>query len=104
MRTLIVTLLFLSTLPLPKGQQTAPAPRETAPQQQHATPAGVSTEETQGLREDIQRMKALADQMDRNLANVSFSQDALKHQFQLEIEMWRLEIARMERRLGPEPR
>ena len=43
--------------------------------------------------------EALA-QMQTNLAFVTSTQGPLKHQFELEIEMWQLEIARMERQLG----
>jgi len=51
-------------------------------------------------------MRSLIYQMQRNLASVSTAQDPLKHQFELEIEMWQLQIASMERRLGTseEPR
>ena len=74
-------------------QPTKPVP--TAP-----SAAGASAHEAAD-RADLQRMKALVQQMQTNLAFVTTSQGPLKHQFELEIEMWQLEIARMERRLGP---
>jgi hypothetical protein len=61
---------------------------------------GVSAEDAQALRADLQRMKALVQQMQTNLAFVTNTQGPLKHQFELEIEMWQTEIAGMERRLG----
>src|SRR5438270_902028 len=68
------------------------------------TSGSVSAQDAQALREDLQRMKALVYQMERNLASISTAQDPLKHQFELEIEMWQLEIARTERRLeAPAP-
>src|SRR3954453_1096348 len=51
-------------------------------------------------RADLQKMKALVQQMQTNLAFVTSTQGPLKHQFELDIEMWQLQIARMERRLG----
>ena len=95
MRLLTAILGLLLTLPLIQAQETgkggpAPAPRATA----------VSAEDAQAMREDLQRMKALVQQMQTNLAFVTTIQGPLKHQFELEIEMWQLEIARMERRLG----
>jgi hypothetical protein len=98
MRAAIPILLLLFAAPFTNAQQPSKAAHAEA-----AAATSVSAEDAQALREDIQRMKSLVDQMDRNLANVSFTQDALKHQFQLEIEMWRLQIAHMERRLGSEP-
>ena len=54
----------------------------------------------QALRDDLAKMKSLVQQMQTNLAFVTSTQGPLKHQFELEIEMWQLEIARMERRLS----
>ncbi len=55
---------------------------------------------TKGLRADIVRMEALVQQMEVNLAQVDVTQSPLKHQFQLEIDAWRVMIASMKRRLG----
>jgi hypothetical protein len=69
------------------------------------TPAGatVAPQTTQGdleaLRSDLQRMKVLVQQMESNLAFVDTTQSPLKHQFQLEIDMWKTVIQQMERRL-----
>lgn len=62
--------------------------------------AAISSVDTQAMRADLQRMRALVQQMQTNLAFVTNTQGPLKHQFELEIEMWQLEIAGMERRLG----
>ena len=94
---LIVVLVFVIAAPLVSAQTGSPAHEIPA---QHPSQAAVSTDDSQALREDIQRMKSLVYQMERNLASISSAQDPLKHQFQLEIDMWQMEIARMERRLG----
>ncbi len=57
-------------------------------------------DEQQALRDDIKRMRVLVQQMETNLAFVDSGQTPLKHQFQLEIEMWRTLINQMERRLN----
>jgi hypothetical protein len=57
-------------------------------------------EDLQALREDLTRMKALVQQMQSNLAFVDTTQSPLKHQFQLEIDMWQTLITQMERRLA----
>ena len=65
--------------------------------------ATVAPQTTQGdleaLRSDLQRMKGLVQQMESNLAFVDTTQSPLKHQFQLEIDMWKTVIRQMERRL-----
>jgi len=94
MRFPIATLAFLLSASIMHAQQPSKPARPTAPQT-----APAAAEDTRS-RQDLQRMKSLVEQMQRNLANVSSSQDPLKHQFELEIEMWQLEITRMERGLN----
>jgi hypothetical protein len=62
---------------------------------------GVSQADAQALREDLQRMRSLVQQMETNLAFVDTTQSPLKHQFELEIDMWKAVISQMERRLQP---
>ena len=66
-----------------------------------ARPSQTSVGQTdvQALRNDLQRMKALVQQMELNLAFVDTTQSPLKHQFQLEIDMWKTVIGEMERKL-----
>jgi hypothetical protein len=54
--------------------------------------------DAQALREDIRKMRALVGQMESNLAFVDSTQSPLKHQFQLDIDMWNILINQMERR------
>jgi uncharacterized protein involved in exopolysaccharide biosynthesis len=54
--------------------------------------------DAQALREDIKKMRTLVAQMQANLAFVDNTQSPLKHQFQLEIDMWNVLINQMERR------
>jgi Na+-transporting methylmalonyl-CoA/oxaloacetate decarboxylase gamma subunit len=63
--------------------------------------SSLSAEEAAALREDIARMRAILGQMETNLAFVDTTQSPLKHQFQLEIDMWNTVITDMERRLKP---
>jgi len=62
--------------------------------------APLSQADANALREDLKRMHALVQQMESNLAFVDTTQSPLKHQFQLEIDMWKAVIGQMERRLG----
>jgi hypothetical protein len=54
--------------------------------------------DAQALRDDIRKMRALVGQMETNLAFVDSTQSPLKHQFQLDIDMWNIVINQMERR------
>jgi TolA-binding protein len=54
--------------------------------------------DAQALRDDIRKMRALVAQMQTNLAFVDTTQSPLKHQFQLNIDMWNVLINQMERR------
>jgi hypothetical protein len=54
--------------------------------------------DAQAQRDDIRKMRALLAQMQSNLAFVDTTQSPLKHQFQLDIDMWNILITQMERR------
>jgi TolA-binding protein len=54
--------------------------------------------DAQALRDDIRKMRVLVGQMESNLAFVDTTQSPLKHQFQLDIDMWNVLISQMERR------
>ena len=54
--------------------------------------------DAQAQRDDIRKMRALLAQMQSNLAFVDNTQSPLKHQFQLDIDMWNVLINQMERR------
>lgn len=51
------------------------------------------------MRSDLQRMRVLVNQMQMNLAFVQNTNTPLKHEFELEIEMWQILVNQMERRL-----
>jgi hypothetical protein len=54
--------------------------------------------DAQAMRDDIKKMRAIVAQMETNLAFVDTTQSPLKHQFQLDIDMWNVLITQMERR------
>ena len=56
-------------------------------------------DDAQALREDIKKMRAMVRQMETNLAFVDNTQSPLKHQFQLDIDMWKIVIDHLERRV-----
>jgi hypothetical protein len=85
-----------------------PVPNPIAVQRQAATPADArnasvqaSRDDAEAVKSDINRMRALLHQMENNIAFVDTSQTPLKHQFQLEIDMWRLLLDDMEKKVRP---
>jgi len=74
----------------------APAARAEKPPAKVAPlpPAG------KDMRADLQRMRAILAQMRTNLAFVQTTQTPLKHQFELECDMWEVLIADLEHRVN----
>ena len=62
-------------------------------------PPPAANDDVQALSTDLARMRSLVQQMQMNLALVQNTQTPLKHQFELEIEMWQTLIGQMDRRL-----
>jgi len=54
------------------------------------------------MQKDLQRMHVLLAQMQKNAAFVSPGDTPLKHEFELEIEMWQLLLKDMDQRVGTE--
>ncbi len=57
-----------------------------------------------GDTRDLERMRSLISQMQINLTNLPSGYSAVKHQFELEIEMWQILVGRLERAGEPPPR
>ena len=64
--------------------------------------ASQTNRSAQPLRSDIEKMQILLGQMQRNVAFVSAGDTPLKHQLQLEIEMWQILLRDMEKKAGNE--
>ncbi len=100
MRTALAVLLLAALCPFAAAQTATTKSHRAAPppQTQPAAPA-LSATDVQALRTDIARMKSLVMQMQNNMANIDTVPSPLKHQFELELDMWNLVIGDMQRRL-----
>lgn len=104
----IIFVVFLSALLLSAMQSTPSGSSQATSSQAAAASAAENAQirqlantranDAQALREDIRKMRALVAQMESNLAFVDSTQSPLKHQFQLDIDMWNILINQMERR------
>ena len=101
MRSALLFLLVAALCPLAVAQSATTKAHHTAPSTTTAQPAApaLSEADVQALRTDIARMKALVMQLQNNQANIDTVPSPLKHQFELELDMWNVVIGDMQRRL-----
>ena len=78
---------------------TAVAQAPTEKREGRPAVSSADQQEIQALANDIARMQSLVRQMEMNLAFVQTTPTPLKHQFELEIDMWRVVLDGMERRV-----
>ena len=105
-----MAVLLLSALAVAQSQ---PQPKSGAPPKAAAveTPAAAAPQpdaqaqqqRIAAARRDIQRMRNLVEQMDRNRAFASPGETPLNHEFQLNVELWRTLLDRLDRDLAPPP-
>ena len=87
--------------PTTMGSQAANSQAATASAAENAQlrQMAARSDDAQALRDDIKKMRAMVRQMETNLAFVDNTQSPLKHQFQLDIDMWKIVIDHLERRV-----
>ena len=95
MKPLIAIMVLILCSVFTSAAQEKPPAQSSNVERKTATPSA----DVQELRQDLARMKALVQQMQTNLSFVDTTQSPLKHQFQLEIDMWNIVIKDMEARL-----
>lgn len=86
---------IISVLLLTSESTAQTAASRTHPQT--ASPSSGSTDDLAALKADIAKMRVLVTQMQNNLGVTTTSTTPLYHQFDLQIQMWQLLIAQMER-------
>ena len=62
--------------------------------------SGRAPSDVDAMRADVQKMRVILNQMRTNLAFVATSATPLKHQFELEIDMWQIVLDQMDRRVA----
>jgi hypothetical protein len=60
----------------------------------------VDSSQLAALQADAKKMRVMLDQMRTNLGFVTNTTTPLKHQFELEIDMWQMLLDQMDRRIG----
>lgn len=96
-----VFLVLIAATALAGAQSSSP--NATKPSAGELPSAGRSTQQ-KDVKSDLEKMRILLGQMQRNAAFVSPGDSPLKHQFELEIEMWQLLLQDMEKKTLTEPK
>ena len=94
-RLACVCAILLSTTAIALGQSSQETNPKTAPTAQQSA----AVQQPVDLKSDLEKMRILIEQMQRNVAFVSAGDTPMKHQFQLEIEMWQLLLHDMDRKI-----
>ncbi len=89
----VCAILLSTTVALAQSSQ-EPNPKMTSTVQRSGT-----IQQPVDLKSDLEKMRVLIEQMQRNVAFVSAGDSPMKHQFQLEIEMWQLLLRDMDRKV-----
>jgi len=72
--------------------------RPNPPDSTVTAPQSSTSSNPKEIKTDLERMQVLLGQMQRNVAFVSAGDTPLKHQFELEIEMWQILIQDMKKK------
>jgi hypothetical protein len=102
-----IGLVFSAFLGVALAVQSIPAaPAQSSAKSKSQTSVGVSpeaqsanTDELRATQADAKKMRVILNQMRTNLAFVQNTQTPLKHQFELEIDMWQTLLDQMDRRI-----
>src|SRR5215831_20199122 len=98
LRTAVICCILSSFTVFAQTQSSVPTGASQSSPAARSAPQAARPDDVSALRDDIRKMRLLVQQMENNTTFVSDTQSPLKHQFDLEIQMWKLMIAQMERR------
>ena len=86
---------FPSSLAAAQSPNTAKSAIDSNSQRAHSHDSG----QLEAMQADSKKMHVILNQMQTNLAFVTNTNDPLKHQFELEVEMWQMLLNHMDRRI-----
>jgi hypothetical protein len=91
---LLALTVMLGTPASPAGQSRSQIPDSAAPARSQSAQSN-NPVKTEAPQADLDRMRILLEQMQENLGMVQNLNTPLRHQFELEIEMWQLVFKQM---------
>ncbi len=97
--SVVVLFILLFGLASAQNPQAKPDSAQMPMADQAKSGAGADDSELAAMKADVGKMNVLLNQMRTNLAFVQTTQTPMKHQFELEIDMWQTLLAQMNRRI-----
>ena len=96
---LIAWMVAATAFPISLAAAQSPNPGKSATNSTSQAAHNQNSDQLEGMRADSKKMHVILNQMQTNLAFVTNTTDPLKHQFELEIEMWQMLLNQMDRRI-----
>ena len=99
-RKLVLVALMTVITAFPSSLASAQSPSAAKSATNSTSPIPQSqNSDLEAMRADSRKMHVILNQMQTNLAFVTNTNDPLKHQFELEVEMWQVLLNQMDRRI-----
>ena len=95
---LIALMASVTAFPISLAAAQAPNPAKAATNSTSPNPRSQNSD-LEAMRADSMKMHVILNQMQTNLAFVTNTNDPLKHQFELEVEMWQMLLSQVDRRI-----
>jgi hypothetical protein len=96
---LVALISALTAFPVSVTAGQSPNPGKSATDSNSQAARSQNSDQLEAMRADSKKMHVILNQMQTNLAFVTNSNDPLKHQFELEVEMWQMLLNQMDRRI-----
>jgi hypothetical protein len=97
-RKLVLIALMAAVTAFPISLTAAQSPNKSATDSTSLIPQSQNSD-VEAMRADSKKMHVILNQMQTNLAFVTNTNDPLKPQFELEVEMWQLLLNQMDQRI-----
>ena len=96
---LVALMAVITALPLSLAAAQSPKPGKSSADSNSQAVHSRDSDQLEAMQADSKKMHVILNQMQTNLAFVTNTTDPLKHQFELEIEMWQILLNQMDRRI-----
>src|SRR5256885_17167624 len=96
---LIALMAAVTAFPVSLTAAQSPNSGKPATDSTSQTPHSQNSDQLEAMRADSTKMHVMLNQMQTNLAFVTNTNDPLKHQFELDVEMWQMLLNQMDRRI-----
>jgi hypothetical protein len=90
--------LAVQSIPAAPGRSQSEGKSQSAAEVSREAPPA-NADQLHAMQADVKKMRVILNQMQTNLAFVQNTQTPLKHQFELEVEMWQTLLEQMDRRI-----